>query len=342
MKTNNFKAIKEQVTARFSSYSISKYDFFSFEENGKPKDKLIFLSYKNFDSTVDTFFLELYNYIKNTGNFNNIKIHTDFEYCVMEFFKKATLKKGEVSKKLKTKYNDIKILNENQFNALIDEIKNIKLHYKEKYLPLYERIRNNLAKDMILENNIHICPYCRRNYINVVTSVSDNNFVIKPDLDHFYDKASYIFLASTIENLVPSCNICNSKLKSTKDFKEIKHLHPLVDNDLFNKIRFNYIGNNNTIYIENKNTSSLDAVDIQTIDTFKIEEIYNTHKEILFNIKNKYHHYNKVKKNSLKTILPELTEEKIMDIIFYEYYNIDKKKEPMYKMKKDLFDLIVK
>lgn len=342
MRTKNSKIVKKEVDKEFETYITSIYDFFSYEENGKPKDSLVFLKYSNFDIVVDSFFSELCIYLRNTNEFNSIKTHNKFDICVMDFFKQASLTKGEISKKLKNHYNEIKEINEYEFNTLIENIKNIKLHYKNKYIALYTRIRNNLAKDLILENDIHICPYCKRNYINVVTSINDKNFVIKPDLDHFYDKATYIFLASTIENLVPSCNICNSKLKSTEDFKEKKHLHPLVDNDLFEKIKFNYIGTNNTIYIENKNTIELDDIDRNSVNTFKIEEIYNTHKEILFNIKNKYKHYNKVKRNNLKDILPELSEQKILETIFYEYYHFDKKKESMYKMKKDLFDLIVK
>ena len=30
------------------------------------------------------------------------------------------------------------------------------------------------------------------------------------------DSSTYTFLSATIENLVPSCNVCNSKLKGTK------------------------------------------------------------------------------------------------------------------------------
>ena len=133
---------------------------------------------------------------------------------------------------------------------------------------------------------------------------------------HFYDKATYTFLSATIDNLVPSCNVCNSKLKGTKNFKKTKHLHPLIDLDIFKKIRFNYIGSNNTIYIENK--SELTHLEIQTIETFRIEEIYNTHKEILFNIKNKYKHYNKAKRKNLKALLPNLNSYKNLEIILVD------------------------
>lgn len=48
-------------------------------------------------------------------------------------------------------------------------------------------------------------------------------------LDHYYDKGKYPYLALSFYNLIPSCNICNSKFKTTIDFKEIPHLHPYED-----------------------------------------------------------------------------------------------------------------
>ena len=341
MKTNLYKnEILKIINEQLSSYKPTSYDFFIYEDSGKPKDTLIFLEYKNFDKVIEEFFDQLEDYLISTSLYNNIKNDSNFRNCIIDFFENATLKKGEISNKIKSKYITIQTINTLEFNTLIDEIGKIKLYLKKKYLNIYEKIRDDLGKYLILENKIHICPYCKRNYINVVTSNTDKTFLIKPDLDHFYDKATYTFLSATIENLVPSCNVCNSKLKGTKNFKRTKHLHPLIDLDIFKKIRFNYIGSNNTIYIENK--SELTPLEIQTIETFRIEEIYNTHKEILFNIKNKYHHYNKAKRENLKDLLPDLNSYKILETIFYEYFHLDETKEPMYKMKKDLFSKIVK
>lgn len=340
MKTNLYKnEILKIINKQFNSYTSTSYDFFTYEDNGKPKDNLVFLEYKDFDSVIEEFFNQLENYLICTSLFNNIKNDSNFKNCIIDFFENATLEKGEIENKIKNRYLSLKAIHNSEFQTLIDEIGKIKLHFKNKYIKIYNKIRDKIGKDLILENKIHICPYCKRNYINVVTSNTDRSFLIKPDLDHFYDKATYTFLSATIDNLVPSCNVCNSKLKGTKNFKKTKHLHPLIDLDIFKKIRFNYIGSNNTIFIENK--SELTHLEIQTIETFRIEEIYNTHKEILFNIKNKYKHYNKAKRKNLKALLPDLNSYKILEIIFYEYFHLDEKKEPMYKMKKDLFSKIV-
>ena len=48
------------------------------------------------------------------------------------------------------------------------------------------------------------------------------------------------------------------------------------------------------------------------------------------------------KRENLKDLLPDLNSYKILETIFYEYFHLDETKEPMYKMKKDLFSNIVK
>lgn len=331
------------IDNEFDEYAIHQYDFFTYETNGKPNQNLIFLNYIDFDIVVNEFFNNLYNYLINSGRYNNIKVFVLFKLCVIEMFTKTSLSKGSLFKKIKYKYKFVKSINENEFEALIIEISDIKMHYKNKYIPLYEKIRNNLAKDLIKENNIYICPYCKRNYINIITSKNETDFIIKPDLDHFYDKARYIFLAATIDNLIPSCTVCNGKLKGSIDFYKNKHRHPLVEENVIDTVTFNYIGSDNTIFIEEKNLlKNTDKISFNSLSTFRIEEVYNTHKEILFNIKNKYHHYNKVKRKNISNMLPSLNNREILRTVFYEYFHLDKNKEPMYKMKKDLFDKIVK
>lgn len=74
--------------------------------------------------------------------------------------------------------------------------------------------------------NIKSCPYCNRNY---TITLDTGNKRIKPELDHFFNKAQYPFLALSLYNLIPSCTLCNSRLKGDKKFTWGKHLHPFVD-----------------------------------------------------------------------------------------------------------------
>lgn len=58
-----------------------------------------------------------------------------------------------------------------------------------------------------------VCPYCNRQFITTVSSGSRRT---RPQLDHFKNKSDYPFLALSINNLVPSCGVCNL-LKHDKD-----------------------------------------------------------------------------------------------------------------------------
>lgn len=54
--------------------------------------------------------------------------------------------------------------------------------------------------------NVEVCPYCNRQYI---TTVADGPQRVRPQLDHFRNKKDYPYLALSINNLIPSCGVCN-------------------------------------------------------------------------------------------------------------------------------------
>lgn len=332
-KTEIEKCIKDQT------YTAT-YTFFSDYEdiNGQPKNSIIFLSYKKFDEVIIYFFEQLVEFLKNTGNYENLKDEEYFSLCVEESFIYTAISSGNLSNKIKNKFNNLKLTNETEFENLIVNIKNIKFYFRDKYITLlFKKIRDQLGAKLQKENEIFLCPYCQRNYVNVVEK---DLLTIKPDLDHFYPKAKYPFLAATLENLVPSCQVCNSRLKKEIDFYKIKHSHPLqLSEKFFHKLSFNYL-NDKTIYIENKNILELEEQ--KCLETFKIEEVYNSNTEILDEILEKSKKYNMVKKFHLAKTCPSLSEKIIKDIVFYEYFHINDKKVPMSTMKKSLFKKIVK
>lgn len=88
----------------------------------------------------------------------------------------------------------------------------------------YDKIVNTKSKrefiyDFISSLNTQTCPYCNRNYITVV-EVKD--FKTRPQLDHFYCKSAYPFLAVSMRNLIPSCSVCNL----AKHYKDLEILYP--------------------------------------------------------------------------------------------------------------------
>lgn len=304
--------------------------------DGKPKEKLIFLKYDDFSLCIDSFFINLYNYVTPL-------CPTASRNYIIDLFKFApyTIKEVEkiksVPSDIKIEYDILENKNHVQNYAVILKMNEIKKFYKDKYIFIYNKVRDNYGAKLQQENDIFLCPYCQRNYVNVIQK---DKLTIKPDLDHFYPKGKYPFMSATLENLVPSCQVCNSRLKGEVDFYKIPHIHPLQPSgNIFKKIKFLYLGKKN-IYIKRK--PPLTDEEQKYLETFKIEEIYSTHTEILDEILEKNKRYNYVKKNHILKTCPSIGIRTIKELVFHDYIHIDKKKEPMYALKKSLFEKIVK
>ena len=106
-----------------------------------------------------------------------------------------------------------------------------KLKIPKKYLPnqlfCYKKLQTR-NKDwnrhkLLSLIGIEICPYCQRNYIS---SYEENNSKkTTADLDHFYPKSLYPFLALSLYNFIPSCQICNSRFKGNKNTRDSVYLY---------------------------------------------------------------------------------------------------------------------
>lgn len=72
----------------------------------------------------------------------------------------------------------------------------------------YEKLKRKAEFYAALD--VKVCPYCNRCLIEPI-----NDGVVKKtvvgELDHFYCKSKYPYLAVSLYNLVPSCGICNGK-----------------------------------------------------------------------------------------------------------------------------------
>ena len=126
----------------------------------------------------------------------------------------------------------IKIMKKkNKKSKSILEIRFEKLNISEEYLPnqlfCYKKLQTG-NKDwnrhkLLSLIGIEICPYCQRNYIS---SYEENNSKkTTADLDHFYPKSLYPFLALSLYNFIPSCQICNSRFKGNKDTRDSVYLY---------------------------------------------------------------------------------------------------------------------
>ncbi len=133
------------------------------------------------------------------------------------------------------------------------------------------------ARTLVDWLGISVCPYCNRNFIYNAGKKRSS------ELDHFYPKDVYPWLAVSFYNLIPSCKVCNQE-KST---------HPLVINpyqsDAFKDWRFKLtIQSPNFYHSTDGFTIKLDESKLsdeetkaqrQHISCLSLDEQYHHHKD---------------------------------------------------------------
>jgi len=141
------------------------------------------------------------------------------------------------------------------------------------------------AYDLAQKLKVNICPYCNRNY--TFTIKEKNSKSTRPDFDHFYDKDTYPILALSFYNLIPSCILCNSRLKGRAKFSINTHLHPYKDsfND-YAKFKLKIL--DSKFYYDEKSfeikleTKGEKAKKIK--EDFALETLYQEHKDIVLEL----------------------------------------------------------
>ncbi|XOB61764.1 hypothetical protein ACMC56_14370 [Campylobacterota bacterium DY0563] len=237
---------------------------------------------KNLDELVKKYYSKIENYI----NQSNTKYKLDDINCdLLTLFDKdleqiISLKPYEQRELIKISPKD--------FTKNIMQLKD-----------LYEVFRNKWAVELIEDLDIQLCPFCNREYIFRFEDRKSEKARIISTLDHYYDKDTYPFLAVSFYNLIPYCHICNSKFKHSKNFYEIKHLHPYED-DFNKKATFHLKLKDSTFYYDKKGfnlelkvNSNDDELTKNTISTFRLDELYKNHKDIALELIQKAQVYNK-------------------------------------------------
>ncbi|WP_314923148.1 hypothetical protein [Prevotella pallens] len=191
--------------------------------------------------------------------------------------------------KLIDKVNEIRKNHDDRLNKNRDFHSQVKKIFVDAYTQFFPRAKFIKALD------IKVCPYCNRSYIYCIDK-EDGTTCIKGQLDHFYSKEDYPFLAISKFNLVPSCSDCNGPGgkyrinaaggKSKKNNQKRPLVNPyLISNTDGLKFRieiekglanFKDIENSIKIIVEEKNDSGL----LENINTFHLKEIYNSHCDV--------------------------------------------------------------
>ena len=133
--------------------------------------------------------------------------------------------------------------------------------------------------------NVSTCLYCNRNY---TFAVYGKHKRVRPQFDHFYDKASNPLLAVSFYNLIPSCPTCNhTKLNDSLDF-----------NPYFYEFEGKFICNpdGTNVHLDSSCTEELE--DMQTLG---LDGLYLKHENYVKELIEKAHAYNQHARVALVT-----------------------------------------
>jgi len=240
--------------------------------------------------------------------------------------------------------------NDNETDDLINKILNYK-SFSTKATSSTKWDAYKLAEAL----NVSVCPYCNRIYTNTVTK--DEKKIVRPDFDHFFPKSLYPLFQMSFYNLIPSCTICNSRLKLHYDLAPEKlneFIHPYLDefgkdgrftykNTIKDESSSIYSKENIRIEITNSKFQKLDDCKLQVknnCEMFKIEEIYQMHTDIVSEMIYDFNVYNDIYIEFLRSFDSlGLSKGEIYKIAFRNFYDPkDFQKRPLSKLTRDIYD----
>jgi 5-methylcytosine-specific restriction endonuclease McrA len=190
--------------------------------------------------------------------------------------------------------------------------------------------------------DINTCPYCNRNYI-----YTTKRNKLKNEIDHFFPKDKYPYLAISFHNLIPSCKFCNQinvkgafdtykeKVRNPYDIKanDFKFTYTIKSVDLNNKVNE---FKKNECFLEERNISITFKNKIEgNIKCFKLDEIYEKHTDIIIELICKKMYYPKSYIKQLEGL--NFTKEEIYRFLLCNYSKTkDFHKRPLSKLIKDI------
>lgn len=182
---------------------------------------------------------------------------------------------------------------------------------------------------------VRTCVYCNRVYALTHKRKSGGK-LLRPQLDHWFPQSKYPLLQISFFNLIPSCDICNSRVKNDLVFDLISHHHPYQETE--ENIQFNYrpiFGNKQRVYFTNDSDKKIK----HTCEELLINEMYEGHQSELVDLILTKKKYSKAYLDILKNSFPEanLNKNEIYRLAFG--VELDKKefhKRPFSKFKYDI------
>lgn len=224
----------------------------------------------------------------------------------------------------------------------------------EKAFSKYGFDSSHFPKDEIQDDlDLTACPYCNRNFIKHIKVTNRRGMEVagpKGQLDHFFPRALYPYLAICKYNLVPSCPTCNGASgKHDKDTRNLGVVSPYELSDTEGlRFRMNVKGGEilNLEHCAQGISISVDTSKNPAMshndDIFHLEQIYQTHTDYaaeiyIKKVMKENGIYLRVTKGMLKKHHINLTNDDVRRIVYGFYCNEKEySKRPLSKLRKDL------
>ena len=319
--------------------------------------------------------LNYLNYLKVEGfdykekyfnDLNKIRFITPSESIdqrYKRYLKSGTFREIFMNYKLK----DIILANELELNSIIADIdskfsrltKRKKTNLISKIESLFKysnKFQSSVLTPFFTENfNFRTCFYCNKDFITNFRKTR-TKLVSTFQLDHFFDKDTYPYLALSFYNLIPSCPTCNSsKVKGSKNtytedsnmgtFENESCIIPNSNNFNFeNRVKFKIFLD---VSCKNLQIKDKEDIDIQLkerfsndyekyIEIFKLNERYKTHKDIVLEMITKAEHYPESRLKELQNLTGIPFQQIKKDIFNLIDENEDLSQKPFSKLIKDI------
>lgn len=207
-----------------------------------------------------------------------------------------------------------------EINTAVADVFNYDRYYQRAKMAPFFREHAEVLK-------IHTCHYCDMAYINVYNYVDVKDGRKKTashfDLDHVLEKSRYPLLALSLFNLVPSCPICNERLKGSDPLakgapklKKLSPTSPLFQFDQKVLLTLLPFEDARRPFLQNPDCYELDfdchkePAYQALVDRFRLKDRYNYHKTEALRIKD------------LKLKYPDANIMRIANILGYSFEDV--------------------
>ena len=206
----------------------------------------------------------------------------------------------------------------------------------------------DVVNELLWEMDIPVCPYCNRLYITALKKKK-----VRPQLDHFFPKLRYPYLALCLYNLIPSCGVCNQAKSDLDPVNDTPILYPYEEEfgeeivfaldmkdgaDFVQKMR----GDSSEIQVSISSPHPISDIGRkarQQNERLHLTELYNEHRDCIADVLRAYYIYTPDRIAELLQCFPDIfsTPDEVRSLIFMSCIDRDQwGKRPLAKLTYDI------